>query len=242
MNARRRLPDYPRRMSEVAIDLMAYERPLLARGEIVVGIDEVGRGALAGPVTVGAAVLSLDNAPPVGLTDSKALTKEQRESLVTPIESWVADWSLGSASASEIDAWGLRLALAVAATRALAGLRVMPTYALIDGNFNLLDAPVVLTDEAHRPPELRFATLAHTTVIKGDRFSGTVAAASVLAKVHRDRFMARLASDFPVYGWDANKGYGAPQHLSALVEEGPCTHHRQTWHLPARRGDFSAVD
>ena len=97
---------------------------MLDRGEIVVGIDEVGRGALAGPMVLGAVVLTQATPPPESLNDSKLLSANQREALVTPIEGWAADWSLGSVSAMEIDAWGLRLALAVAATRALDALRV----------------------------------------------------------------------------------------------------------------------
>ncbi len=103
-------------------DLLAYERALVKRGEVVVGIDEVGRGALAGPLTVGAVVVTHATRPPEGLTDSKLLTPAERESLVAPLESWASDWSLGSASSQEIDRWGLRVALAVAANRAMAGL------------------------------------------------------------------------------------------------------------------------
>ncbi|HEY5266490.1 MAG TPA: ribonuclease HII [Acidimicrobiales bacterium] len=218
-------------MSVPALDLLAFERPLLSRGEVVVGLDEVGRGALAGPMTVGAVVITEDARPPVGLTDSKALTPKRREALVEPLERWAGDWSLGSVSAIEIDRWGLRLALAVAATRALDGLRLVPTFALIDGSFNLLNAPLRFSDDHLDPPTLHYADLAHTTIIKGDSRSGTIAAASVLAKVQRDRTMKHLALEFPEYGWDANKGYGAPRHLAALVNEGPCGQHRMTWRL-----------
>lgn len=213
------------------MDLLVYEQPLLARGEVVVGLDEVGRGALAGPMTIGAVVVTSDAPPPQGLTDSKALSAKRREALVAPIESWAADWSLGSVSAVEIDWWGLRLALAVAATRALDGLRVVPTFALIDGSFNLLDAPLRFFDAAPNPPPLRYSHLAHATVVRGDSKSGTIAAASVLAKVQRDHTMKCLAMEFPIYGWDANKGYGAPQHLRALVDCGPCCYHRKTWRV-----------
>ncbi|HTT59073.1 MAG TPA: ribonuclease HII, partial [Acidimicrobiales bacterium] len=212
-------------------DLLAHERTLVKRGAVVVGLDEVGRGALAGPVTVGAVVITHTNRPPKGLTDSKQLTAGEREALVVPLESWASDWSLGSASSGEIDRWGLRVALAVAATRAMEGLSTAPTHALIDGPFNLLDAPLRLEDQLLGVPELRYATIAHTTLIGGDARSATIAAASVLAKVHRDRAMVGLATEYPVYGWDANKGYGVPHHLAALVDEGPCCHHRMTWKL-----------
>jgi ribonuclease HII len=218
-------------VNEAAPDLLSYERALLAQGHIVVGVDEVGRGALAGPLTVGAVVVTRDTPAPEGLTDSKLLTPEQREALVEPLERWAADWSLGSVSAGEIDRWGLRLALAVAATRALEGLSVTPTHALLDGPFNLLDAPLTIFSEASDWPALRFADLAHTSLIKGDNLCATIAAASVLAKVHRDRTMTGLSVDFPTYGWHSNKGYGVPAHLAALEEAGPCHHHRQTWRL-----------
>ncbi len=212
-------------------DLLAYERALVKRGEVVVGLDEVGRGALAGPITVGAVVITHAARPPKGLTDSKMLSPAERESLVAPLESWASDWSLGSATSVEIDRWGLRVALAVAANRAMGGLSIAPTHALIDGPFNLLDAPLRLDDELLEVPELPYATITHTTLIKGDARSATIAAASVLAKVHRDRAMVGLSGEYPIYGWDANKGYGVPQHLAALVDEGPCCHHRLTWKL-----------
>jgi len=222
---------YDLSVSALSLDLLAFERPLLSRGEVVVGLDEVGRGALAGPMTIGAVVITGDALPPAGLTDSKALTPKRREALVGPLERWAADWSLGSVSAVEIDRWGLRLALAVAATRALEGLTLVPTFALIDGSVNLLDAPLRFTDDDLSPPSLRYAGIAHTTLVKGDCRSGTIAAASILAKVQRDRAMRRLALEFPEYGWDANKGYGVPRHLRALVDRGPCRYHRQTWRL-----------
>jgi ribonuclease HII len=165
------------------------------------------------------------------LTDSKLLTPAEREALVAPLERWATDWSLGSASSNEIDRWGLRLALAVAATRAIDGLSVAPTHALMDGPLNLLDAPLRLEDQFNDAPELRYAGIAHTTLIKGDSRSATIAAASVLAKVQRDRTMVGLADEYPVYGWEANKGYGVPHHLAALVDAGPCCYHRMTWRL-----------
>lgn len=231
MNATRLRPRYDLGMTRPGPDLLAYERALLKRGEIVVGIDEVGRGALAGPLTVGAVVLTRVTRAPRGLTDSKLLTPLEREALVAPLERWATDWSLGSASSQEIDRWGLRLALAVAATRAIEGLSVEPTHALMDGPLNLLDAPLRLEDQYNDAPALTYAGIAHTTLIKGDRRSACIAAASVLAKVHRDRTMVGLADEFPHYGWDANKGYGVPFHLAALVDEGPCCYHRMTWRL-----------
>lgn len=218
----------------VLADLLTFERPLLELGAIVVGIDEVGRGALAGPLTVGAVVLNCCAPAPEGLNDSKLLTRARREALVGPLEAWAADWSLGSASAGEIDAWGLRLALAVAATRALDALTLRPTHALIDGSFNLLRAPSDVAFGVERPPALRYAKLRATTIVKGDRASASIAAASVLAKVSRDRVMVELDRQFRVYGWASNKGYGAGAHLDALRTWGPNSHHRQSWRLPER--------
>jgi ribonuclease HII len=225
---------YPCVVTLLANDLLEYERPLLARGEIVVGIDEVGRGALAGPLVVGAVVVNNASAPPIGLNDSKALSSRQREALEAPLQQWAAEWSLGSASAFEIDQWGLRLALAVAANRALEALRVTPTHALIDGSFNLLNAPLDVPFGSSVPPELRFRSLASTTIVKGDSRSAAIAGASVLAKVDRDRTMVALHDCFPRYRWAGNKGYGAPEHLAALRQFGPCEEHRQSWNLPPR--------
>ena len=214
-------------------DLLAFERVLLARGEVVVGIDEVGRGALAGPMTVGAVVVRSDEPPPEGLDDSKLLSPARRASLVAPLHQWAAEWSLGSVSAAEIDDWGLRLALAVAATRALDGLKSAPTHALIDGSFNLLRSPTDVGFSVTTPPLLRFAHLPVTTLIKGDQRCATIAAAAVFAKVHRDTVMVALHEEFREYQWASNKGYGAPAHLEAIRRRGPNLHHRRTWRLPA---------
>ncbi len=221
-------------MIDSSLDLLAYERPLIERGEVVVGIDEVGRGALAGPLTVGAVAITRLDAVPKGLTDSKALTPSRREALIRPLEEWCADWSLGSASAHEIDDWGLRLALAVAANRALAGLRLVPTHALIDGPLNLLDAPCALSFSQGPVPSLDYARIEQTRIISGDRLSAVIAAASVMAKVRRDGEMTSLAVEQPLFGWESNKGYGAPRHLQALIDHGPCDHHRRSWRLPVQ--------
>jgi ribonuclease HII len=212
-------------VSLAVVDLLRHERELLARGEVVAGVDEVGRGALAGPLTVGVVVITSLTPPPDRLTDSKLLTSAQREALEVPLRDWAFDWSLGSVSAKEIDDWGLRLALAVAATRALDGLAVRPTFALLDGSFNLLRAPLDVPFGVAPPPELRYADLAHQTVVKGD--------ASVLAKVQRDRVMVELDQQFGVFDWARNKGYGAPVHLEALRRHGPSDQHRKSWKLPS---------
>ncbi|HEV2427752.1 MAG TPA: ribonuclease HII, partial [Acidimicrobiales bacterium] len=166
--------------------------------------------------------------------DSKALTGPARAALVGPITVWAADWSLGWASADEVDAWGLRLALAVAATRALGALRVAPEIALVDGNLNLLDAPVAPTLGAPTPPALDFASLSCRPLVGGDARCAAIAAASVLAKVHRDAAMRDAHRAHPAYGWASNVGYGAPAHLSALRALGPTPLHRRSWALPER--------
>lgn len=219
-------------MTTLQTDWLVHERALLECGDVIVGIDEVGRGALAGPMVLGAVVLTHPTAPPETLNDSKLLTARQREALVGPIEKWATDWSLGSVSASEIDAWGLRLALAVAATRALDGLRVRPSVALIDGSFNLLRAPGDVRFDEAPAPALSYHSMAVTTFVKGDRRCASIAAASVLAKVHRDRIMVELGRSFVDYGWSSNKGYGARVHLDAIRRLGPTLHHRQSWQLP----------
>lgn len=220
-------------MTLATSDLLEYERALLARGEIVVGIDEVGRGALAGPLTVGAVAICKESTPPEGLNDSKLLSAAQREALVEPLRQWAAAWALGSVSAGEIDAWGLRMALAVAATRAIDALALVPTHALVDGSFNLLRAPANVALGRAFPPPLSYATLPVTTVVKGDRTCATIAAAAVLAKVHRDSIMVALDGQRDAYGWASNKGYGVPEHLDALRRQGPSNQHRQTWSLPS---------
>ena len=219
-------------MTTVHSDLLVHERALLERGEIVVGIDEVGRGALAGPMVLGAVVVTGTSPPPASLNDSKLLTPRQREALVEPLEEWAADWSLGSVSAKEIDAWGLRLALAVAATRALDALRIRPSVALIDGSFNLLRAPQDVLFDAEPAPVLSYHSMAATTLVKGDQRCASIAAASVLAKVHRDRIMVELGRHYVDYGWSSNKGYGAKMHLDAIRRLGQTTHHRHSWQLP----------
>lgn len=214
-------------------DLLEFERALIGRGEVVVGIDEVGRGALAGPVLVGAVAIRECVDPPEGLDDSKRLTPAQRESLVEPIGGWAAEWALGEVSASEIDEWGMRLALAVGATRAIAALRCAPTHALIDGPLNLLSAaPEYRGCAVTTLPPLSFESLPVTTIVDGDQRSAVIAAASVLAKVARDSMMVDLNVGHAHYGWERNKGYGVPEHLEAIRRFGVSVHHRRSWNLP----------
>jgi ribonuclease HII len=222
-------------MTMDARDLLEFERELVGRGEVVAGIDEVGRGALAGPMLVGAVSVHTCAEPPEGLDDSKRLSATQRTSLVDPLQRWAAEWSLGVVSVAEIDEWGMRLALAVGATRALQGLRSAPTHVLVDGPLNLLTAiPEFRGHAITTSPALLYETLPVTTIIDGDQKSAAIAAAAVLAKVARDSMMVELDRECSDYGWERNKGYGVPEHLDAIRRIGVSIHHRISWNLPER--------
>ncbi|QKW09615.1 ribonuclease HII [Streptomyces sp. NA04227] len=179
--------------------------------KVVAGIDEVGRGAWAGPVTVCAAITGLRR-PPEGLTDSKLLTPKRRDELAVVLGKWVTAHSLGHASHEEIDAMGMTAALRLAATRALDGLPVRPEAVILDGKHDYLGAPWQVR-----------------TVIKGDQSCVAVAAASVIAKVRRDKMMAELGADHADFCFAANAGYPSPVHKAALLERGPTPYHRLTW-------------
>jgi ribonuclease HII len=211
---------------------LEFEALALASGPVV-GIDEVGRGALAGPVAVGAVLISALDAIPKGLDDSKELSASQREALVQPILDWCDASAVGMASAEEIDDWGLRTALAVAANRALSKLGTTPCSALIDGNLNLLQPSGAMNFSTTPLPELPFIFLPSLNVVKGDHTCASIAAASVIAKVVRDALMVEIGEQDSRFGWDRNKGYGAPEHLEALKQFGPTPMHRRSWALPS---------
>lgn len=199
-----------------------------ARDVIVVGIDEVGRGALAGPVVMGAcAVLVRDGAVttplPEGIRDSKALTARRREVLCPPIRESAHAWSLGWASAAEIDAVGIVPALTRAALRALDALALTPDAIILDGSIDVLSA--------HLRPDPQGARPRVHLQVRADRDCASVAAASILAKVARDSRMVELAADAPAYGWERNKGYGAAAHRAAIIACGPHLEHRRSWNL-----------
>jgi ribonuclease HII len=198
------------------------ERALRKAGaEVVAGVDEVGRGAWAGPVTVCAAVTGLRR-PPQGLTDSKLLTPRRRTELAPVLAGWVDAHALGHASALECDRLGMTAALRLAAVRALEALPVRPDAVILDGKHDYLGGPWQVR-----------------TVIKGDQSCVSVAAASVLAKVQRDGYMAELGAGFPAFSFGANAGYPSPVHRAALAELGPTPYHRLSWayldDLPAWR-------
>ncbi|MCP3935987.1 MAG: ribonuclease HII [Actinomycetia bacterium] len=189
---------------------LRHERALWGCGEIVVGIDEVGRGSWAGPLTLAAVVLPSDRRVN-NVRDSKQLSTARREHLYDKIVDWVTSWSVGHASALECDQLGMSAAQRLAASRTLDGLGVDADHVLVDGPWDFVGT--------HRT----------TCIVKGDRVSLSIAAASVIAKVTRDRIMVEEATHFPAYGFESNKGYPAPAHVAALAGYGPSSIHRRSW-------------
>jgi ribonuclease HII len=189
-----------------------HERALIAEGRLfVAGVDEVGRGPLAGPVGVGAVILDPKNLPK-GLDDSKALTAARREELAQAIYAKAIAVSLAFASVEEIDRLNIRGATLLAMRRAVAALSIRPDYALIDG----CDTPPGLLCPAH-------------PIIGGDGLSLSIAAASIVAKVARDALMARLDLVHPGYGFAQHAGYATRAHTAALIRLGPCPLHRRSF-------------
>ena len=177
---------------------------------LVAGVDEAGRGPLAGPVV--AAAVILDELRPIkGLADSKALTALRREKLFDEIRARALCCSIASASAEEIDRLNILQATLLAMQRAVLGLRLLPKRVVVDGN---------------RVPSLAMTTAA---VVKGDARVAAISAASILAKVHRDRLCVALHAEFPQYGFHGHKGYPTPAHLAALREHGVCPAHRRSF-------------
>ncbi len=193
------LPDY------------GFEEAALRSGaRLVAGVDEVGRGPLAGPVTAAAVILDPTRIPE-GLNDSKKLTARRREALAAQIMA-SSDWAVGHASVEEIDAMNILRASHLAMCRAVAGLRQRPCLVLVDGN--MLPRDLDLPGQA---------------VVGGDARSLSIAAASILAKLLRDRIMVDLAQQHPGYGWEANAGYPTPAHRRALLDLGVTPHHRRSF-------------
>lgn len=208
--------------------------------EWVGGLDEVGRGAWAGPVSVGVAVLPAHitrRTMPLWLRDSKLLHEVRREAIFEEVAAWCAYWAVGHATAAECDMWGMTAALRLAAFRALAGLEVVPGALVIDGPYDLLKQPPtqlqLLRDDGPSPwgPELPDVAAPGTIVpvVDGDARCAAVSAASVLAKVVRDRLMRDEAPHYPVYQFDENKGYPSSAHKRALRGYGLSAIHRSSW-------------
>ncbi len=190
---------------------LRYEQRLWDAGkDVVVGMDEVGRGAWAGPVSVGAAVVPRGRRV-YKIRDSKMLTEPEREAMYERLASWCVAWSVGHASHEECDELGMSEALSLAADRALDALGMPVDHVLLDGNWDF-----AWGGEAE-------------LLIKGDARSLSIATASILAKVTRDRLMREAAESFPAYGFDRNKGYPGPRHRAALYGYGPTTIHRRSW-------------
>jgi ribonuclease HII len=188
------------------------ERALLRKGLWpVAGTDEVGRGPLAGPVTAAAVILDPTRIPR-GLADSKQLPAKVREELYEQITEHALGVSVAFASAAEIDSINIRQATFLAMRRALAALAVLPAFVLVDGN----DLPPCLVCEGE-------------TLIKGDSTSASIAAASIVAKVTRDRLMRRLCAQHPAYGFSRHVGYGTREHRDAILAHGPCPAHRMSF-------------
>ncbi len=187
------------------------------------GLDEVGRGAWAGPVSVGIVVFPPDRRPPAGLRDSKLLTEPRREELFPLITRWCTSWSVGHAEPTECDQLGMTRALRLAARRALDGLAAPPSVVLMDGNHDYVTDPVPAEPTGEgTTPQIR-------TIVRGDATCISIAAASIVAKVTRDRLMRSLADSFPAFDFDRNKGYPSPAHRTALAGFGLTSLHRRSW-------------
>ena len=197
---------------------LGVERGLWDEGhDVVVGVDEVGRGAWAGPLSVGAAVLPRDRRV-YKVRDSKMLTEEQREHLFDRLTAWCVAWSVGHATQEECDRLGMSAAQKLAARRALDGLGLAPSAVLVDGKWDFVGGGL------------------SRRIVSGDASCLSIATASILAKVTRDRIMRGEAEHFPAFDFDRNKGYPCPRHKAALAAFGPTSIHRRAWifmeHLP----------
>ena len=176
----------------------------------VCGVDEAGRGPWAGPVSAGAVILDPARMPE-GLDDSKKLTAKARAALELDIKDKALAWGVGLASVEEIEELNILHATGLAMRRAVEALAITPAFALVDGNYRF-----------KLPCEIK-------TVVKGDAISSSIAAASILAKVARDRLMTEMDAVYPGYGFAAHKGYHAQVHVEALRTLGPCAIHRRSW-------------
>ena len=199
----------------------AIERSLRTAGaEHIVGVDEVGRGPLAGPVVVCAIVMPVDRRAIARVTDSKALTASERERLALRIRDQAVALALAAASVEEIGRWNIYHATVRAMQRALARLPVRPDVVLVDGK------------------PMRTLGVEHRAVVGGDAICYSIGCASIVAKVVRDRLMTRLAARHPAYAWERNVGYGTPTHIAALREAGLTKHHRVSFCRTALGGQL----
>jgi len=186
----------------------------LVPGRLEAGCDEAGRGCLAGPVACAAVILPHGFSHPL-LADSKKMTERQRAALRPVIEAEALAWSVVMVDADEIDRINILNASIIGMQRAVSALAIRPEHILVDGN-------------RFKPHPLG---IPHTTIVHGDALYASIAAASVLAKTHRDELMARLAAQYPQYGWAENKAYPTAAHRAAIAAHGPCPLHRRTFRL-----------
>jgi ribonuclease HII len=212
----------------VADPTLKVERALFRDGApLVIGCDEVGRGAIAGPVAVGLGVFLPDvKRMPAGLRDSKLLSEAKREALHPVVAEWTPHWSVGMADNAEVDRIGIVPGLGLAAVRGLeslivSGVPVESAVVVLDGSHDWLTPALAAWPESSRPRVI--------TRVKADRDCATVAAASVLAKVHRDRLMIEADGVHPGYDWVSNKGYASSSHYAAIDRLGSSALHRWSW-------------
>ena len=196
---------------------MAQLLPFLQDGRIEAGCDEAGRGCLAGPVFAAAVILPDQFNHPL-LNDSKQLSEHQRNTLRSIIEQEALAWCVGVVTATEIDEINILNASILAMHRALDGLGIRPEAILVDGN-------------RFKP----YHDIPSTCIVKGDATYRSIAAASILAKTHRDEFMDRIAAEYPQYAWDKNKGYPTKAHRQAIEQTGPSPYHRMSFRLIDRQ-------
>jgi ribonuclease HII len=205
----------------------SFEETFWSSGEfLIAGVDEVGRGPLAGPVYAAAVILNPDRRPDwlSEVRDSKVVPAPERERLASAIRSEAAAYGIGWSTVPEIDAWGITAANRMAMVRALQALGHLPQRVLIDG-----------------PQTLPNYAAPQKAIIDGDALCCTIAAASIVAKVARDEVMCQLDVLYPQYGFAAHKGYATKSHLDALEAYGPCVQHRRSWGAVRRRGGLEPV-
>jgi len=215
------------------------EQELISAGaKYVAGVDEVGRGALAGPVSVGVAIVSTKTGQvPSGLRDSKQISRAAREKLIDTVSAWVVEYAIGHVAASEIDQIGIVPALRLAWVRAHQQLSIKPDHVILDGKHNWLLEP---ESDLFTTP-ISDIVVPVTMKIKADASCASVSAASVLAKVARDDLMREAAVIYPDFGWEGNVGYGSSDHMAAIARLGPTDLHRKSWKLPNGPSDSESV-
>ena len=194
----------------INMDNLSYERKYLEKGlKFIAGVDEVGRGPLAGPVVCCAVIMPLDNLIE-GVTDSKKLTEKKREKLSEIIKEKALSYSIAEIWQNEIDEINILEAVKKCMTNAVEGLKIKPDITLVDG----VDTNLDINAEY---------------IVKGDSQSYSIGCASIIAKVYRDNLMKEYAKEFPEYDFDSNKGYGSKKHIEKIKEIGPCRLHRKTF-------------